>query len=115
MTAKVITIGKDYTTMPGGRYKKYGEFSGEHFRDEVLRPALRDYDHVTVNLDGAKTYMNSFLEEAFGGLIRLGYFDYETLKKRLVVQAQAPRYSLYLKMIEQNMVDAASNAQSRVA
>jgi hypothetical protein len=110
MSVKTITIGTDYTDMPGGRYAKYGAFSGEDFRDGVLVPALERNERVVVSLDGAKTYMNSFLEEAFGGLIRERGFSYDDLMKRLVVQATAPRYSIYLKMVQQNLIDAAAKA-----
>ena len=113
MSVKEITIATDYTAVPGGRFAKYGPFSGEDFRDNVLSPALKEHDRVVVNLDGTKTLMSSFLEEAFGGLIRERGFSYEVLKTKLVVQASAPRYSIYMKMIEQNLTDAAAEAAGK--
>lgn len=106
MSTKEITVGQDYSDVPGGRFIKYGDFSGEHFRDSALVPALRDYDRVVVYLDGTKTYMSSFLEEAFGGLIRERGFTLDDLKKRLVVTSRAPRYAVYVKMVEQNLIAA---------
>ncbi|HHW4136600.1 TPA: STAS-like domain-containing protein [Yersinia enterocolitica] len=66
---KTIYI-KEFSKFPGPRYISLGEFSGEEFRDEYLIPALEKYDEVTVNLDGVFGYGSSFLEEAFGGLVR---------------------------------------------
>ena len=64
----------EFTTAPGGRYRKDGEKSGEEFRDEHLLPAvlaaLEAGKTVTIDLDGVIGYGSSFLEEAFGGLER---------------------------------------------
>jgi hypothetical protein len=108
MSVKVINIGKDFTRIPGGRYRKYGPYSGEEFREEVLVPALKGHDCVTVYLDDVETYMSSFLEEAFGGLIRKEHFSYDDLKTRLTVAAQAKRYQIFLRKVAQDMLDAAN-------
>lgn len=113
MSVKTITIGTDYTPVPGGRFAKYGPFSGEDFRDNQLAPALRNYDRVVVSLDGAKSFMSSFLEEAFGGLIRVCGFSYNDLKTKLAVTASSARYSIYLKMIEQNLINAAAETEGK--
>lgn len=68
-----ISIARDFSDTPGGRYRKDGEFSGEEFRDRLLRPAfeaLEEHQKLTIDLDGAYGYPVSFLEEAFGGLAR---------------------------------------------
>lgn len=68
-----IIIASDFSDTPGGRYRKDGEFSGEEFRDELLRPAFESLGtnaKLTIDLDGAYGYPVSFLEEAFGGLAR---------------------------------------------
>lgn len=67
---KIIEVRK-FSKYPGPRYIKLGEFSGEEFRDEILVPALMAGD-VTVDFDGVYGYGSSFLEEAFGGLVRQG-------------------------------------------
>ncbi|CBJ37918.1 conserved protein of unknown function [Ralstonia solanacearum CMR15] len=68
----MISIARDYTDTPAGRNRTDGPFSGERFRDEILAPALR-HGEVEVDLDGVLGFGSSFLEEAFGGLIRLGF------------------------------------------
>ena len=69
-----IRIAKDYTNKPGPRTKAQGEYSGQRFREELLRPqyleAKRTGEKLVVDLDGAYGYVTAFLEEAFGGLKR---------------------------------------------
>ena len=73
MSTQVISIAKDFSPTPAGRYRSDGPFPGEKFRDDLLLPALRkDTEPVTVELDGTAGFGSSFLEEAFGGLVRCG-------------------------------------------
>ena len=64
-----------YTDSPGCRYESEMPFSGERFRKEFLHPQLNNaiwHDEVlVVNLDGAYGYATAFIDEAFGGLIRV--------------------------------------------
>lgn len=64
----------DYTIIPGGRYVTDGKFSGEEFRNTVLKPLLEEAiekkEKLTIDLDDTYGYPSSFLEEAFGGLAR---------------------------------------------
>lgn len=69
MTTKNINFVKDFTKCPGGRLRKYGDKSGEEFRDEILKPALLTHDRVILNMDGALGFPASFLDETFGVLI----------------------------------------------
>lgn len=83
MSMTTLAIARDFSEYPAGRYRVDGAFSGEVFRDDLLEPTLREYDVVEVNLDGSMGYGSSFLEEAFGGLVRLGKFTGEALHKKL--------------------------------
>jgi hypothetical protein len=65
-----INIASQFSRTPGGRYYTDGPASGEQFREERLIPALQKSGTVVVELDGARGYPSSFLEEAFGGLVR---------------------------------------------
>ena len=67
---KEIDVARNFTPYPVGRTRSDGRHSGEAFRDDYLVPALKA-GAVTVAMDGAKGYGSSFLEEAFGGLVRL--------------------------------------------
>lgn len=66
---KVVRVA-DFTKYPGGRYRTDGKGSAEAFREDHLEPALRDGGRVAVDLDGVLGAGSSFLEEAFGGLVR---------------------------------------------
>lgn len=68
-----IQVAREFSRHPAGRFEKDGPYSGESFRRKFLVPHLRNGEAITVDLDGARGYGSSFLEEAFGGLIREGF------------------------------------------
>ena len=72
MSAIRIDVGKSYSRYPAGRFASDGPYSGETFREQVLLPHLRRRAHIEVVLDNTAGYGSSFLEEAFGGLVRAG-------------------------------------------
>jgi hypothetical protein len=96
---KTIRIAVDYSETPLGRYPEDGDFNGTRFRDEFLRPALRDEDEVVVDIDGVEGYGSSFLDEAFGGLVREGYFDAKALQQKLKIKCADPDYGIYRDLI----------------
>lgn len=74
MTNMTITIAKDFSRYPAGRYRNDGPYSGEKFRDDMLAPTLAllgNGERLHILMDGVRGYGSSFLEEAFGGLMRL--------------------------------------------
>lgn len=84
-----ISIAKDFSEFPAGREPEDGPNSGERFRDEILGPKLREAtpdDLVEVDLDGTMGYGSSFLEEAFGGLVRKYKFSGDLLKHKLQIK-----------------------------
>ncbi|WP_276496692.1 STAS-like domain-containing protein [Pontibacter litorisediminis] len=91
-----ISIAKDFTRTPGSRYKKEGEFSGELFRETILKDAVREAikknEKLTIILDGVAGYGTSFLEESFGGLIREDHIPYEDLIKTLIFVSKEEPY-----------------------
>jgi hypothetical protein len=93
-----INIAKDFSDVPLGRYPTDGNFSGERFREERLRPALQK-GNVVVNIDGTEGYGSSFLDEAFGGLVRKKYYNAADLHSRLTIEYADPAYKLYSNLI----------------
>lgn len=73
MTQSVINVARDFSRYPAGRYLEDGPASGQLFRDNFLIPALKEGRLLTIELDGTRGYGSSFLEEAFGGAVRIGY------------------------------------------
>ena len=84
MSRKRIDVAADFTPRPFGRYRSDGMRSAEVFRDDILVPAIRDHDHVTVDLSGSNYYGSSFLEEVFGGLVR-NYYTKDQLEGKLEI------------------------------
>ncbi len=78
-----ISITEDFSRAPYGRKSAHDEYNGERFREEYLKPALDSYEKVTVDLRGTPGLGPSFLEEAFGGLVRHGYITKDDFCKRL--------------------------------
>ena len=86
MSDKTLSVAKDFTPFPFGRYKSEGKFSGEAFRDDVLWPLLQKGLTVEVNLDEVDGGLgSSFLEEVFGGIIRKYDYTPERLRKQVNV------------------------------
>lgn len=83
MSEFTINVVKDFNKKPYGRYPDDGEGCGQFFRERLLAPRLREYDHVHVVLDGYNRYGRSFLDEAFGGLIRDEGFTWDQLQGKL--------------------------------
>lgn len=77
-----VSVANDFSKGPGGRFLADGPFPGEAFRRKHLVPALRGGGIVFVSLDDTFGYGSSWLEEAFGGLVRDG-FKYGDLRERL--------------------------------
>jgi hypothetical protein len=109
MATKTIRIKQDFTEFPGGRYREDGDFSGEQFRDDVLIPALNTHDRVVVFLDGTAGYPSSFLEEAFGGLVRRGISRSE-IDRKLEIRADDHHYDVYRSLARKYIEEAKSTA-----
>jgi hypothetical protein len=85
MTSHQIHVASEFSRFPAGRYRTDGPYSGEKFREDFLVPALRGTLPVIVRLDDTMGYGSSFLEEAFGGLVRESGFLANDLHKNLTV------------------------------
>ena len=82
-----INIAEDFSRYPAGRYQEDGDFNGTTFRKKVLAPALNNFNKVEVNFDGVAGFGSSFLEEAFGGLVKCEGFTGEQLDGKLTIKA----------------------------
>ncbi len=81
---KVFNVA-EYTDTPIGRNSLDGPKNGADYRDNVVVPALVDYQ--TIKLDFSETIGTtpSFLEEIFGGIIRARILSPAELKRRVIV------------------------------
>ncbi|AMJ87030.1 MULTISPECIES: STAS-like domain-containing protein [Alteromonas] len=94
-----ISVAKDFSIKPFGRYLSDGKWSGERFRKDILYPAfkLNPGENIIVSLNNIpRGFGSSFLEEAFGGLVRDG-IPKETLEKNLVILSDEEDYIIEIK------------------
>ena len=104
-----ISIAKDFSDAPWGRTPDDSVYCGANFRDQLLLPALRGNEKVVVSLDGVEGLGSSFLDEAFGGLVRTHRFTTEQLKAKLFVVTTEPSLELYVQLIWEYIAEAAQN------
>lgn len=101
-----INVAKQFTKLPGGRYVRLGPYSGEEFRTRFLVDPLRGGKTVVVELDGVRGYGSSFLEEAFGGVVRELNLETDDAVRRLKVETSVDSWRL-------DVEDYIRNARSR--
>lgn len=109
MKTHKLDVGRDFSDVPSGRHREDGEYSGQRFREDFLVPLLKDNDILEVSLDNTEGFGSSFLEEAFGGLIRYAGFRKMELDKKLVIisgQSRTKRYERKIKEYIQKAEDA---------
>lgn len=92
-----INVAKDFSKNPSGRYVKDGRTSGEAFLKNMLLPAIKTYDIVELNFDGVRGYGSSFLEEAFGGLIRETKMSIKEFFERVTIITKDPLLKIEIK------------------
>lgn len=86
----MIDIGSKFSRYPAGRFPADGKFNGETFREKFLKLPLLDNKVVEITLDSALSYGSSFLEEAFGGLVRSYDLTLEFLHKHIILVSSDP-------------------------
>jgi hypothetical protein len=89
-----IVIAKDFSKTPFGRYTTDSPNSAERFRRDFLVPAFKSGEkEVVVDFRGVALGIgSSFLEEAFGGLVRKEGLAKSRLKGTLVIKSDMPFY-----------------------
>lgn len=82
-----FSVARSFSRTPGPRYRDEGKNSGQELREDHLMGLLKTCQlsshKLEINLDGTAGYATSFLEEAFGGLIRNDKIKLETLNSML--------------------------------
>jgi hypothetical protein len=109
-----IIVAEDFYRRPAGRYRNQGTYTGEAFREDLLLPSfskLAQDEKLIVDFTGVSMTGSSFLEEAFGGLIRNHNFNYNTLKNILVLNF--PRRPSLEETVWKYIQDADRNFLSR--
>lgn len=111
-----VYIGKDFFDDPFGRYYTDGDGSGEEFREEVLKPLLMKLPKVKINInENVEGYGSSFLVEAFGGLIKHGYFTKEEVRNKLIIETTDSEYEFFLKKIHEYISSAKYKSEKYIS
>lgn len=80
-----IKIATDFSKTPGARYESEGDYPGIDFRENFLYPklleAIQKKEKLVIDLDGTAGLGTSFLEESFGGLIRVNKLELNTINE----------------------------------
>jgi len=103
----VINVAKDFSKTPFGRYQVDSPSSAEKFRDDLLIPALLNNPSEQIIVDFSNVMVglgSSFLEEAFGGLIRKNVLSHDDIKKRLKIISKLPIYEQQINKFINNAI-----------
>ena len=112
---RTISIANDFSRYPAGRFREDGGFSGAAFREDHLVRALREPNVaiVTVSFDKVAGFGSSFLEEAFGGLIREAKFEKTFLDAHLRLVTTEPDLKDFVALSQRYINAAAERAERR--
>lgn len=107
-----LVVSERFAKALGGRYRSDGPKSGEEFREDVLVPELRKAlgrnEKLTVNFDGVFGMPTSFLEEAFGGLIRAKIAAPDRIIESVEIEApNSPRLFSFVALARKYMSNEA--------
>ena len=108
-----LHVVKEFATCPAGRDERDGPRNGTRFREQFLLPRYREAREKNTELDihfeGVMSFCSSFLEEAFGGLVRAGDVDGAELRRTLRLHPGRPGNQRYMDAIERHVRKARSD------
>lgn len=96
MEEVTVNVAKNFSDIPYGRDINDGPDNGKRFREEHLTPHLKQNKIVVIEMSEAMGYGSSFLDEAFGGLVRDDGFTPEFLHSHII-----PKH--HLKSVEKSI------------
>lgn len=109
-----MSIAKQFSRYPAGRVEADGPYNGEKFRRQLLVPALKKVGRegrLVVDFDGLAGAGSSFLEEAFGGLVREEGYEKSYLDAYLELRATEPGLQDLVYMGKRHIERAAAGEQ----
>ena len=103
---KTIVIARDFSKFPAGRFREDSDASATAFRDDLLVAALNNGDDVEVVFDGVAGFAASFLEEAFGGLVREHRMTKAFLDEHLLLRTGESELADFVRLAERYIKEA---------
>lgn len=108
-----IKVASEFSNVPLGRFPDDSQFNGTTFRENWLIPALASHHLIQIDLDGAEGYGSSFLEEAFGGLVRIhGFTSAELLDRIQIISNEDPTLIEEIRQYIDEAKETGKKAQS---
>lgn len=105
---RVINIAREFSEFPVGRYLADGPDTGERFRIEFLDEPMSKREPLTIELSGTDGYGSSFLDEAFGGVVRKFKLSQHETESLLTFEADADDVS-FVREIQGYIADACAD------
>ena len=100
-----INIAEEFSSVPIGRYEADSYYSGAKFRKKLLLPrfkeALESEKTLLIDLKGMTGLGSSFLEEAFGGLVRETQEKPETVLRVIRFTPEGTYFDPYIDNIKE--------------
>ncbi|NRP11462.1 hypothetical protein XMM379_000632 [Aliiroseovarius sp. xm-m-379] len=110
MSDVMIDISKEYAAYPAGRDENDGPFNGQRFREEILLPRYNEAKEagkrLIVSLAGVMSFGSSFLEEAFGGMVRVEGINKKDFLDRLEIRSDRASDKRYIAAIREYIKEA---------
>lgn len=107
---KLLNIGKEFSSVPSGRFRSDGKTSGETFREDLLLIRLRELapgEKLRIILDDdVEGYGSSFLVEGFAGIVKYGYMQGVDLLSKLDISCNNADFLFYKNKIIQYINEA---------
>ena len=97
-----LNIAKEFSPMPIGRFRTESKKSGEAFREEILYPkvceAIKNKETLQVDFTDMLNLSAAFLEESFGGLVRIHELDRDEVLKTIEFISEDRLLVTYLEL-----------------
>ncbi|KIO38300.1 STAS-like domain-containing protein [Shewanella sp. cp20] len=109
-------IGKDFCDTPAGRYLSDGDYTGEHFRENVLKQLVNQLapgEKLEIKIDDCEGFGSSFLDEAFGGMVGKGYIKPADFNELLVIEYDENDDSESFSFFEKKIREYINTAESK--
>ena len=111
MEKETLNIAEEFSPVPIGRTMEDSDTSGEAFRERILFPkvsrAIAQGSALVIDFSGMKGLSSSFLEEAFGGLIREKELELDAVLKTLEFTPEDSPYGPYIENVKDYIKEAA--------
>ena len=102
----------EFSDFPAGKSKAKDPYSGEQYREDILLPAVKE-DEVMIDFSGVFACLPSFLEEAFGGLVRAGVSPTDVKERIKFAPTDSTKYKDYIRAINKYIDDAIANREKQ--